>query len=333
MSKIFILLAFISCLSSSAQKNYKALKSFVLDSNSSYRALDVSQNIVAIAGSNGSFYSIQSNELHQLSVEAKDIEFRDVHIIDSNKIIAMGISSPAVFYLKEFDTIREVYNEDHKDIFFDSFDFWPKDSIGIAVSDAIDNKLTLSRTENYGKSWELFFPEFPLLLDSSQGAFAASGSNVLCLENGLGYIALGSPKAMILKTSDFGKSWKVLYSLDSPNNSTGFFGISSSKKGQLFVFGGDYTLEQSENNFNYLSTDGGLSWKPILGLEGKYISSVSFLDENRIFCCSRFGSYYSSDAGKTWTFFNLKYYSCQVQDDIIWLSGSKGRLLSIMIDK
>lgn len=292
------------------------------------RGIAFNSKHLIFTGTKGTYTLLNKSE-HTILLKDKvetEGDLRGVYLFSNNSFIAISSAEDAkIFHVK--DSVKQlVFSQ--KNMFLDGVDFWADEMTGIIYGDPVKERFTILKTTNGGLKWQSITSEnIPLALENEAG-FAASGTGIQLLDNGVGYIATGvSKKSRILKTVDYGESWKAI---DTPIKSGGSFGIYSlnfwsEKEG--VIIGGSYEDTLSNEKIAYITEDGGFNWRNISkGLPG-YMSCVqSGLNGKLLICTGRLGTYYSLDKGKTWSLFTSNsFYTVKIDSNKIYLSGRNGK--------
>ena len=84
------------------------------------------------------------------------VDFRSLYAFDSLNAIIANAGSPASI-LKTVDggkTWKEVYHNEHKDIFLDGIDFWDSQR-GLIYGDPINSHMQILKTSDGGNTWDV----------------------------------------------------------------------------------------------------------------------------------------------------------------------------------
>ena len=155
---------------------------------------------------------IKTFQLEQIELfQAKYTDLRDIHVLSDSSILVMGIASPGhIWKIRKGETEwSKVYSNMDSLVFMDGMDFW-NDSVGLVYGDPLGGYHFILKTTNGGETWSRISQEnIPENLEIEAG-FAASGTGIVCEENGTAYIGLGGDKARVLISKDYGDSWSVV---------------------------------------------------------------------------------------------------------------------------
>ncbi len=290
----------------------------------------VSAQVCWTSGSSGRVYKTINRgqawqDVSPYGYEALD--FRDIAAFTADSAYILSAGSPGVVLLTTDggEHWEEVFRNDHPDIFYDAFDFFA-DGTGIGFGDAIDGRLQLIKGK--GQHWQAVpHDHLPRVL-AGQGGFAASGSCLQSWGDSTVAIVLGNKAASVLISHDRGSSWQTHSSpLDFGEASKGNFSLDIFNDSLWVISGGDYRGDSLSNTTLAISYNGGRKWQLPAGeiIQGKYLSSVIFIDEYRLLACSHRGCYYTADQGKQWLLLPDGFYSLSIaKDDSVWASGKMG---------
>jgi photosystem II stability/assembly factor-like uncharacterized protein len=154
-----------------------------------------------------------------------------------------------------------------------------------------------------------------------EGAFAASGTCLITRAGGHAWIALGTPKARLLLTPDFGRSWTADSIPLSAISSVSFRDLDHG-----IVLGTDSTAATAA------TADGGRSWarggRPPFAMGfygGAFVPGVRVAT---IVAVGPGGAAWSRDDGATWTVLNGNNYwgIGLVSANAGWIVGRGGRI-------
>ena len=147
--------------------------------------------------------------------------------------------------------------------------------------DSIDGQFWHSHNHNGGSQLDRVGPaSLPLALPS-EGAFAASGTNIALFGKSHAWIGTGgAAKGRVLRTSDRGRTWAIAETPLSAGSSAGIFSIAFRDARHGIVVGGDYTKESEAVDNIAVTSDGGVTWSLRKGLSG-YRSVVAYVPGRR----------------------------------------------------
>ena len=268
----------------------------------------VNENVVWASGSKGTvLVSIDRGETWKVNQipGAAENDFRSIHAWDKNRAMVFGVAGPAFGYLTENggESWEVVFQDSTKGLFFNSLKF-ADDKNGLAVSDPINGKFFVIRTDNGGKKWERI-PDIPDVVEG-EANFAASNSCIEFLPSGKAWIATGGNVARVFYSDDLGKSWKVSETpIVHGQSSSGIFSISFKNDNEGVIVGGTFDKPELNKNIAAFTTDGGKTWIPAETMPKEYRSCVQFVSnkkESFFFAIGKTGCDISVDRGKNWDF-------------------------------
>ncbi|UKN02288.1 hypothetical protein K6119_01985 [Paracrocinitomix mangrovi] len=288
------------------------------------RALSHSGLETYVAGKDGVYSFIVSDKIILTDSVENAEDIRDLHLIGSN-LLLLNSGNHGLIWKIEGDEKKVVYQKDS--VFLDGFDFWDENR-GIAYGDPVNGKMFLLTTENGGNTWDQVASEnIPSALQNEAG-FAASGTGVRCLPNGVAYISTGvSDVSRLLKTSDFGEHWTAINTPIKSGESYGIYSMYFWSEQEGMIIGGSYLHPEDNQQICYYTDDGGENWKDRSKGLGGYISCIDAYDD-LIVVTGRMGTYYSVNRGEKWNLlFSDKFYSVDVEEYSIAFSGKNGAVL------
>lgn len=317
---------------------------FQLDTKASLRGLHVlSDSTIWASGTGGTIvHSTDSGKTWNLSVVsgAENLDFRDIHAINSQTIVAMTSGTPACVYRSTDGGAnwQRVYENKDERIFLDALSFLNKKD-GIIMGDPIDGKIFLLTTSDGGVSWKPV-DDSPQVRPGEAG-FAASGTNMITTSGSNIFIALGSGlKGEVSETSritisrDAGQTWTMASVPILRDPSSGIFSVCFFNQKCGMVVGGNYTLADDKTHNYAVSSDGGMTWtipdgaKPPSGFR----SCVTRGQHHGVPCAITVGpsgTDISFDLGHTWRRISeTGFHSIQFSPNGSrgWASGSNGRI-------
>lgn len=220
------------------------------------------------------------------------LDIRAIYLVNPQVACAMNAGRACDGLARVYRTVdggkhwKLVLNSDVDGIFFDSMVFW-NEKKGILLSDPVQGRFVLFKTEDGGETWERIIPiEMPFAMPG-EGAFAASNSCLAVQGTDNVWFATGAgPSARVFYSTDSGKHWQVS---DTPmkNSSpiSGIFSLSFLDDQVGIAVGGDHRDKTSFPGPNILITnDGGRNWKPypVEHLQKRYLSSVAWKSDRSV---------------------------------------------------
>jgi len=242
---------------------------------------------------------------------AEELDFRDIHAIDDQTVVAITSGTPARIYRTHDggSNWRLCFENKDEQVFLDALSFWD-DKNGIVMGDPIDGSLFLLKTSDGGKTWNNLDRAPASLL--GEGGFAASGTNMIRLGESRVFIGLGGAEndstketSRILVTRNRGSKWTAANVPMKRNASSGIFSICFSSPTKGVAVGGDYKMPDDTSS-NYATTnDGGETWStpPVRQPPSGFRSCVAgWVDGNDHYFVTvgTNGTDVSGDLGKSW---------------------------------
>ena len=339
MRRIFTLLFSFALLSSCAKKytprvfESVPIESFVIDSTSIRAIVAVDSETVYFAGSRGDvgYTNDGGKTWTRKFITYKDSiapHFRSI-AKNRNGLFTLSIGNPALLYkITEKDT-SIVYKEVHDKVFYDAMQFFDDGKHGIAIGDPTEDCPSIIITKDGGDSWKKISCENLPKFEDGEAFFAASNTNIKTLGSSV-WIASGGKKARVLRSDDYGKTWKIF---DTPivqgEGSQGIYSIDMTNFRNGIVFGGDFSKPLENNANKAITNDGGKTWTLVSeDKEPNYKSCVQYVpytNGDEIIAVGKTGVSFSNDGGITWKKVSEEaFYAVQFVDKhTAWLSGNK----------
>ena len=276
------------------------------------------------------------------SKEAVKLDFRDIDAIDDRVAYLLSIGNgPLSRIYKTSDagqTWTLQFTNEIRDAFYDAMAFWDADR-GIAVSDAVGDRLVMVTTEDGGRTWTRIPPDrLPAAL-TNEGYFAASGTNVAVFGTDHVWAATGAAsKARVLRSTDRAKTWQVSETPIAAGKTAGIFSIAFRDAQHGIVVGGDYGREGEATDNVAVTSDGGATWTLVTGEKGKspltgFRSVVAYVPGTSVvIAVGPSGSDISKDDGKTWTRIDgpgFHTFAFAPDGSAGWGAGSLGRIAKL----
>lgn len=282
--------------------NYKDIVFDTLLNQEHFRGLCLEDNMAVIAGSRGSRIQllITPDLKSEVSIDSLGhiYHFRDVEIRDGHTLF-MAIQNPSQITEVSFDTLSVIYENLDTTCFLDGMDFW-KNGQGILFGDPMHGKHFILKSEHEGNSWERISNEnIPEPIQNEAG-FAASGTSVVCIGDGVGYIGWGGNEVRVFKTSDYGNTWKAqLTPMPKNQSGTGIYSMAFKDEMNGVAVGGNWEYSDCDSSKIY-TKDGGKTWHLSDGVQG-YRSCATYINKNTYISTGTNGTDISTDGGKSWT--------------------------------
>lgn len=313
-------------------QNY-TLKSLNENTKTSIRGLSVVNNkIIWVSGSNGTVGKSLDGGTNWEWIVPKGYEkldFRDIEAFNESEAIIVNAGSPA-YILKTIDGGKswlQTYKNTDTAIFLDGLAVWDKKK-AIIFGDPIHNKMQLLKSVNGGKSWKNISSKMNPSLVVGEAGFAASGTTIKTLPDGMVWIATGGSISHIYHSKNYGSNWEVFKCpIWQGEATTGPFSIDFYDSKTGVAVGGNYVKDKDNSNNVVLTNDGGKTWrKPKVPVYG-YRSAVIYIKAKTLIATGTSGTDVSQDGGENWTHISdVSFNSVQKakNGNAVILAGNKG---------
>jgi len=338
MSKIVPVLLLSLLLSSCTEKAYHfEFIEINTPGSSSLRAIcAVDENIVWTSGSQGQVLLTLDGgaNWNDISVpDCEDTEFRSLHAWDASQAMVFDISplGRAFMTTDGGQNWEKVYQSSVEGAFFNSVTF-ANDKLGIAISDPIDDKVFILKTEDGGWSWKRLENTPPIV--NGEINFAASNTCIEYLSSGEIHIVTGGSKSRVLSSKDHGESWAFSETPVLTGASAGLFSVYFTNSSTGVAVGGDFNDPEREGVRAIFTEDAGRHWSEAESMPAAYRSCVIALNDKLLFTIGKTGCDYSTDRGKNWHFIDTRgFYAASALEGKNWifLAGSEGRAAKVII--
>ncbi len=308
----------------------------IYEDSLSIRAIEIMDGSLAFAANKGVFGAIDlKNNKTRVNIQQNDSilpEFRAV-AHTSTDFFMLSVANPALLYKTgDNSKMQLVYKEQDSLVFYDAMKFW-NNREGIAIGDSMAGCMSVIITRDGGISWrKLPCSDLPKALDS-EGAFAASNTNIEIAGN---KTWVATTKSRIYYSGDKGKTWEVFQTpIVNEEPTQGIYSIDFYDEKLGIAIGGDYTEPENNKANMALTTDGGRTWKLIAdGQETGYKSCVQFVPNSGgtdIIALGFTGISYSNDSGDTWkTFSEESFYTLRFLNDSIAYAAGRNRIAKLV---
>ena len=258
---------------------------------------------------------------------ADTLQFRDVFALDSSTawLLSIGSGSASRIY-HTGDGGRtwslQFTNPDPAG-FYDCFDFWAPGR-GILAGDAVDGRFVVMTTTTGGDTWQRVPPDRFPAASPGEGSFAASGTCVIARPQGEAWIAVGTPRSLLLHTADDGATWSA-----DTIPIAGITSVSFRDARHGIVVGFDSTAAAAATR------DGGRTWTrggPPPFKAGVYGAAwVPGARRPTVVAVGPGGASYSLDDGATWIAIdgNAHWSVAFAASGAGWMVGPRGRITKI----
>ncbi len=263
---------------------------------------------------------------------ADTLDFRDVQAFSADEALIMHAGYPGLI-LRTHDGGRHwqpVYLNPRPGIFLDALAFWDERH-GLAFGDALDGRIVVITTTDGGRSWQR--QRGPAAL-TQEGGYAASGTCVATWGDSLAWIALGTPAARVLCTSNRSQHWQGGPTPMQQNEAgCGIFSLAFSTAQYGIAVGGCYTHPEATTKNLAITRDGGRTWQLVAKQVPRgYRSAVAWLPGTTTWLCTGpSGTDISYDNGLSWQALDsIGYHALALPTKAGgWLCGPRGRLARV----
>lgn len=334
---LFLALGFFLFSCSGTQYYFEFAEVFT-PGNSSLRAIRaVDEKVVWTSGSQGMVYlSLDGGQSWDPKPvpDCEETEFRSLFAWDAKRALVFDVSPMGRAFMTTDggSSWNLVYQSSEEGAFFNSLEF-ASDSLGIAISDPIDNQVFVIVTEDGGWTWKRLAGLPPA--ERGEINFAASNTCIAYLPTGEIYIVTGGSKARILTSFDHGESWNYAETPVMTGPSAGLFSIQFSDPETGAAVGGDFNQPDRKGTRAIFTEDGGKNWHKAESMPAGYRSCLVSSGE-LLFAVGKTGCDYSTDHGRNWTFIDsVNYYAADAVEgkNLIFLSGADGKMAKVTIRK
>nr|WP_320023393.1 hypothetical protein [uncultured Draconibacterium sp.] len=338
LTSAFILFLF-SCQFSLKKPTTIVYTELNTNAEASFRGLHVvDKNIVWASGSRGTVLVSTDSGSSWKDVSIPGTEqndFRSIYAWDEKTAIVFGVAGPEFGY-KTVDggtTWNVVFSDTTSGLFFNSVKFADAKN-GLAVSDPVDGKFFVLRTEDAGNTWKQVVNLPPV--EVGEANFAASNTCIEYLSSGKAWIASGGKAARVFYSDDFGKSWKVSNTpMVRGLSSAGIFSVAFRNDREGIIVGGIYDQPELNTNIASYTFDGGVTWQPTVTMPKEYRSCVQFVNtgnDSFVFAIGKTGCDISTDGGINWNFLSGEGYFTfrSIPNQLTgFAAGSNGRIAKV----
>lgn len=305
----------------------------------SFRGCAIGSGIAVVAGNEGKvFIAKQRNQKWREIIipGTENLEFRDVAILSRKEILLMsaGEGEASKIYRTENGGKSWIctHTNEFKKGFYNGFDFWDSEN-GVLISDPIDDKLYLLKTNDGGQTWKRLETSALPEINKGEYGFAASGTGIKTFGKGEIRVATGGATARVFRSSDYGVTWQIEETpITQGADSKGIFSIDYFDKRNAVAVGGDWQ-KANEKGDNVCIFTRKKDWQlqDVDSKQLKYASAVTYLDNKlNLIATGPAGTAYSTSAGEDWYYDSItKGFHAVAYDKVTkkgLLSGSGGRV-------
>ncbi|MEM9329399.1 MAG: hypothetical protein AAGA85_27310 [Bacteroidota bacterium] len=270
--------------------------------------------------------------------EVDTFQYRDIHAVSAEEVVLLAIGDGVNSQIHKFSVTggwETAFVMGEEEGFLNSIAFWDE-MRGLAFGDSFDGKPYLLETKDGGNSWSRI--EGARLPDAGEGegGFASSGSCIDVGRHGVAWVGTGaSGHARILRTDDYGESWKAYESPIIKGELAGITSVHFRTNREGFIAGGDLSSTEAYTDNMALTTNSGKDWHLIGRPEtpGPFYGSdlIRYGGKNILVATGPRGADISLNGGESWA--NITDEDLWVVDldarGFGWLGGRDGQLYKI----
>jgi len=264
------------------------------------------------------------------------LDFRDVHAVSADVayVVSAGEAEKGLARIYQTQNAGRSWTLQYADstpgMFFDAIAFWDAEH-GIAVSDPVDGRFVVVRTDDGGRRWTRVPPAGIPLAQAGEAAFAAGGTCLTVAPDGHAWFGTGGTSgARVYHSADGGRTWSVAaVPVDAGTASSGVFAVAFRDATHGAALGGDYTRAREGERNAAVSTDSGRTWTRASRTAPGYWSGAVYVPgSTTIVAVGLAGSTYSADDGRTYTMIDTTGFHAVsfASRDAGWAVGAGGRV-------
>lgn len=298
----------------------------------------VNDQVVWVSGDHGTWVRTVDGGAHWETGQvagADSLQFRDVHGVDATTAYLLSIGpgdASRIYHTTDAGrTWTLQFRNGEPKAFYDCLSFWDPRR-GLAIGDAVDDKIYLLTTSDGGGHWVTIPPSSLPAALPGEGSFAASGTCLVTRPAGRAWIVMNNrDHARVLHTSDYGRTWLIDTLPVTTRDGVGAQSVSFRDDLHGIALQGGYGALPSDVG-SAVTRDGGNTWIPSgrPGLTngvwgGGYVPGAS---APTVVAVGPNGSAYSRDDGKSWiSIDSLNYWSVGFASaNAGWGVGQGGRI-------
>lgn len=330
---LFTFFVFVYGMSASAQWTIKNLPDQV-----SVRSAGISPSGHIWLGSNKGGIWVSKNQgqnwINMCPKLFNTFDFRGIAVISDNEIIAMSSGEAekgSAFLIKSNDGGQNwdvVFRYETKGAFFDCIKF-EDNKIGYLLSDTIDDKPLIFKTEDGGKTWGRLI-DLPNIIEG-EASFAASNSSITVFKKKIWFVT----QSRVFYSKNRGRKFKVLNTPFEKGTTSGIFGIFALSCKYLWICGGDYQNQKNSNIQMAFSKNSGIKWhnKPYYYMPG-LTETILKLNRYKLIALGTNGTHLIDLKSKTLVKLDQQQFHVAIKNkNTVFASGPNGRVGILKIEK
>jgi photosystem II stability/assembly factor-like uncharacterized protein len=294
----------------------------------------VTRNVVWVSGLHGTF-AVTTNggatwKAGHVS-GAEDLEFRDVHGVSNRTayLLSVGPGKQAKIFKTDDGgaTWMTKFTNIDAALHWKCLSFW-NPLHGVAVSDPLDGGFIMMSTVDGGWKWDRVPPLSLPAAVPDERVSAESGTCVVAGRSGRAWI--GTTKLHVLRSTNYGASWKRAYVPITKTDSTGIVALAFRDKTDGMALG--QVATSPNDTLVAFTDDGGATWttralQPLMTeiSGGAFVPGVG---GPTVLVVGPHGATYSRDGGETWERIDtLAYHGVAFSGRAAgWAVGLSGRI-------
>lgn len=268
--------------------------------------------------------------------DSDGLMFRDVEARGARtaSVLAIGPGEASRIYRTTDGglTWTETFRNTDEAAFYNCMDFYPGGRHGLAVSDPVDGRFRILRTDDGGRSWERL-PDDGMPASDGEYNFSASG-DCLVIRGHDAWFGSGGTQARVFHSDDRGRTWAAADSTIPAGESAGVFGLAFRSPRQGIAVGGDFAAPEDGVDATAY-TGRGRGWR-----NG---GDLAHLGEDAAWLTGRRGhlivvgesgdvggSSVSRDGGRSWEQFDdAGFHTLDCTRRRCWAAGGDGRVATL----
>ncbi|HVI47488.1 MAG TPA: hypothetical protein VM802_21630 [Chitinophaga sp.] len=226
-------------------------------------------------------------------------DWRSLYAFNDKKALVLNAGEPARLFLTEDGGLnwQQVFSDTTHGIFFDAIDFF-NDREGIAIGDPLQNRFTIIRTHDGGKTWRHDPVATLPVATNGESLFAASGTSLVTLPGNKVYFGTGGTVSRLFTS---GSSWLPLtIPIIQGSSTTGAFSIAFLNNKIGIAIGGDYKNDTLTKGNCVITIDGGHNWYTPHTPPHGFKSCVAFITPKVLVATGTSGTDISFNKGRDW---------------------------------
>lgn len=318
----------------------------VVDADQSFRGLDAVDRRTAwvaggsVSGGAGSVHRTSDGGRTWVDVTPPGVEglqFRDVEVTGRRSAVALTIGEGALSRVfrttDDGRTWTETFRNDEPAAFYNCVDFYPGGKVGLAVSDPVDGRFRIIRTDDGGASWRVL-PSAGMPDSAGEANFAASGDCLLTHGRDASF-GTGGERSRVFTSRDRGLTWTATDSAIPAGEAAGVFGLAFRGAHGVAV-GGDFSAPTDGVDASSYTSPPRRGWTgggdlTHLAEDASYVRGRTLLATGESGDVA--GTSLSTDGGRSWrhlTDVGFHTLDCAGgKDGACWAAGGRGRVARV----